>query len=92
MGTSAIVSSLKEAKEAIGAGLGFPILVIPFGAERNDIPCRVLHSTSDMTEDLFTELLRSAFPLNGVPHLHLIQQKGSSYWQRFSAEETFLLI
>ena len=86
MKTSDIVS-LQEVRLMLWRGLmRLPVLVIPFGAEREGLSCQVFHSEQEITRDAFEALLKVAHPSRGRKYVHLISKYGEGSWGKQPAD------
>lgn len=76
---TAVVTSFEEVLMALeGAdALEFPLVAIPWGAEREGTACRAFWSAEDITVDIITELLETAYPFQGKRSLHLVSVKSN---------------
>ena len=85
-----ITSSLQEAHALReDHNLGFPLLVIPWGAESFGLPCHVVHDT-----ETFETAVEQAFEdsvYTRMPRIHIVSRQGfpGSFWQK---NRTFQLI
>ncbi len=76
---TAIVTSYEEVLLAIqGANaLEFPLIAIPWGAEREGTLCRAFWSSDDVTPEIIQVLLERAYPFKGSRALHLVSVKSN---------------
>ncbi|MDB5195477.1 MAG: hypothetical protein JWO84_661 [Parcubacteria group bacterium] len=76
---TAVIASFEETLEALkGANaLEFPLIAIPWGAEREGTDCRAFWSVDDISEDVISGLLESAYPFQGKRSLHLVSVKSN---------------
>jgi hypothetical protein len=93
---SAVISSFEEACRATSGknALEFPLIAVPWGAERERTLCRGFWTSEDMTGHALEQLLGDAFPFQGKRHVHLISMKDqliAPTWGVTLTAQTFVL-
>lgn len=74
---TAIVASYEETMAALQGvhALEFPLIAIPWGAEREGTNCMAFWSADDISRARIDALLVTAYPFQGAPRLHLVTVK-----------------
>ncbi len=96
--TSALIASYAEVLALINEGMEFPLIVLPFGAEKDErLTCWCFRSGGAITDPdgngrlLIEELLQEALPLMTIPRLHVISGKGNIMWEAWEEGPFYLL-